>query len=218
MTFPLPRPVRPGSHRSRRARRALQRRGFLRDSAGCGSATNNHRPDIFAKTGNLAGDNSPSHLFRAARSPRRSQRRCDGLARGGFGTTRILPGIGESLVHAANKLVIGFSDITALHAIWAEAGVRSVQRADHHSPGPGRPRRKSGICGSIPSNTTARLGRGSYPGSIPAVTTPAAFTGGNLAVLGALLGTEHQPRLSGRILFIEDVGDIPAASIASSPR
>ena len=35
------------------------------------------------------------------------------------------------------------------------------------------------------------------------------LTGGNLAVLGALVGTPHMPRLAGRILFIEDVGERP---------
>ena len=47
-------------------------------------------------------------------------------ARGGYGATRIVGGMEVAAVAAANKLVVGFSDVTALHGLWARAGVRSV--------------------------------------------------------------------------------------------
>ena len=47
-------------------------------------------------------------------------------ARGGYGAGRIVDGLEIEAVREANKLVVGFSDITALHGLWARAGVRSV--------------------------------------------------------------------------------------------
>lgn len=165
-----------------------------------------HRPDIFAKHGYLAGDDARrlGEILEALERPDIDAIVC---ARGGFGTTRILPGIPRDLVREANKQVIGFSDITALHALWHHAGVRSV-----HAP------------------MVAALGRASEPvrqcwidvvegggarrrdlEAVSRSATPAEgiLTGGNLAVLGALLGTPCAPDLAARILFIEDVGERP---------
>ncbi|MCG8685445.1 MAG: dTDP-glucose 4,6-dehydratase, partial [Desulfobacterales bacterium] len=47
-------------------------------------------------------------------------------ARGGYGATRLLDALSPARVREAGKLLVGFSDITALHALWARAGVRSV--------------------------------------------------------------------------------------------
>lgn len=209
MSFPLPRPVRAGSRLAVVAPAGPFNEEAFR--AGLGWLRERyevtHRPDIFTKTGYLAGDDSRrlAELHEALADPSVDAIVC---ARGGFGTTRLLPGIGEGIVHGANKMVIGFSDITALHAIWAEAGVRSV-----HAP------------------MVAALGRASeeirrqwidtveHPGKARAWDlcplnpcdreAGGVLTGGNLAVLGALLGTRCQPRLSGRLLFIEDVGERP---------
>lgn len=209
MSFPLPRPVRAGSRLA-----IVAPAGPFNEEAFCAGLgwlreryEVTHRPDIFAKTGYLAGEDPRrlAELIEALADPTVDAIVC---ARGGFGTTRILPGIGESLIHAANKLVIGFSDITALHAIWAEAGVRSV-----HAP-------MVAALGRAPEeirhqwiDTVEHPGRArSWDLSVLNGSdreTGGILTGGNLAVLGALLGTEHQPRLSGRILFIEDVGERP---------
>jgi len=47
--------------------------------------------------------------------------------RGGYGTQRIVDRVDVDAVRVDPKLVIGFSDITALHlALWCEAGLSSV--------------------------------------------------------------------------------------------
>lgn len=166
-----------------------------------------HRPDIFAKHGYLAGDDARrlGEILEALERPDIDAIVC---ARGGFGTTRILPGIPADLVSAANKQVIGFSDITALHALWNAAGVRSV-----HAP-------MVAALGRAPETIRHRWtevvegtggGRSWELEVVSESERPATgiLTGGNLAVLGALLGTPHAPQLAGRILFIEDVGERP---------
>lgn len=209
MTFPLPRPVRPGSRLA-----VVAPAGPFNEEAFCAGLgwlreryEVIHRPDIFAKDGYLAGDDSRrlSELLEALADPSVDAIVC---ARGGFGTTRILPGIGESLVHAANKLVIGFSDITALHAIWAEAGVRSVHAPMVAALGKASEDIRERWIDTVEHHGKARSWDLSSLHSCDHDTS-GVLTGGNLAVLGALLGTEHQPRLSGRILFIEDVGERP---------
>jgi len=40
--------------------------------------------------------------------------------RGGYGCMRILDGVDRALLQAHPKLLIGYSDLTALHALWAQ--------------------------------------------------------------------------------------------------
>jgi muramoyltetrapeptide carboxypeptidase len=127
-------------------------------------------------------------------------------ARGGYGATRLLPRLVPEAVAAAAKPVVGFSDITALHALWARAGVRSYHagmvanlgRADE----PVREAWAAALEGALdpPSWPVEELVAGETTGRL---------TGGNLAVLVALLGTPFVPPLDGAILFLEDVGERP---------
>ena len=48
------------------------------------------------------------------------------VAQGGYGATRLLPRLAPSLVARHAKLLVGFSDATALHATWQRAGVASI--------------------------------------------------------------------------------------------
>ncbi|HEY6876931.1 MAG TPA: LD-carboxypeptidase, partial [Polyangiales bacterium] len=46
--------------------------------------------------------------------------------RGGYGATRLLPSLHVEEVRRAGKWLVGFSDVTALHALWARAGLCSI--------------------------------------------------------------------------------------------
>lgn len=138
-------------------------------------------------------------------------------ARGGYGSMRILPVIDPRPLRDRPKLVVGFSDVTAIHAALNRAGLATV-----HGPvvtqlgrlpeeplehlrallfGPfaggardGEPAPGAGLAGS----ETIRAGRATGP-----------LLGGNLAILSHLAGTPWFPPLEGAILFIEDVGEKP---------
>ena len=75
------------------------------------------RGEIFSQSGYLAGSDSrrEEELLNAIRDPRVDAIVC---ARGGYGATRLLDHLDVSSVRRANKLLVGFSDITALHALW----------------------------------------------------------------------------------------------------
>jgi len=46
--------------------------------------------------------------------------------RGGYGAMHLLDGLDEAELRAAGKLLIGFSDLTALHLLWRRAGAPSI--------------------------------------------------------------------------------------------
>ncbi|NOY94094.1 MAG: LD-carboxypeptidase [Deltaproteobacteria bacterium] len=127
-------------------------------------------------------------------------------ARGGHGATRLLPSISADEVRAAGKRIVGFSDITALHALWARAGVASLHGPmvaslakldDTHFA-----RFVAALEGRPPEPTSdlVRLASGQARGPL---------LGGNLAVLTALLGSAFMPPLTGAVLFLEDIGERP---------
>jgi muramoyltetrapeptide carboxypeptidase len=127
-------------------------------------------------------------------------------ARGGYGATRLLEALDPTLVAARPKLLVGFSDVTALHALWARAGLRSI-----HGPmvaalgraGPGaRERWRGAVEGAIPETATALR-------TIAGGRAEGPLIGGNLAVLAALAGTPFAPPTRGAVLFLEDVGERP---------
>ena len=48
-------------------------------------------------------------------------------ARGGYGTMRLLPELEPGPLLARPKLLVGFSDVTAIHAVLNRAGLATVQ-------------------------------------------------------------------------------------------
>ena len=165
----------------------------------------------------------------AAPPPQRAQDIIDALldptvdilwcSRGGYGSMQLLDRLPIDLIAHARRPVIGYSDITALHALWQKAGVPSVhapmmrQLADqpthaatqklraallHYESGGGWPQQ----------NDLLRFAP--HPLDILSDEHPTApIVGGNLAVLSALHGTPYDFDYRGRILFVEDIGESP---------
>lgn len=166
-----------------------------------------HRDDIFDRDGFLAGSDERrrTELLDALRAP---DSRIVWCARGGYGTTRLLPDLPLDLVRDAGKLLVGFSDITALHARWFTAGVSSLHGSMitrlATEPDDVVSRLFSLVRGEAGDATGPLEGRSLVPGSAEGV-----LFGGNLALLAALCGTPFQPDLRGTILFLEDIGERP---------
>ena len=125
--------------------------------------------------------------------------------RGGYGAVRTLQNIDLDLLRKTDKVLVGFSDITALHSVAVNAGKKSLlgpmlkHIATH------------GLESQDVKNTLALLqgktvsiecqaGKGSREGS-----TRAKVVGGNLSIIYSLRGTPADIRTKGRILFIEDL-------------
>lgn len=128
-------------------------------------------------------------------------------ARGGYGAVHLLDDIAPQEIRDNAKWIIGFSDISALHAAWVRAGVASL-----HAP----------MCKHLTEEcmeqSSTRYLRGILGGMMPAYQAPshtlnrmgvarARIVGGNMAVLCGLLRTPYDIFAENTILFIEDIAE-----------
>lgn len=134
--------------------------------------------------------------------------------RGGYGCIRLLDRLDVELLRRHPKLLIGYSDITALHALWASEGLPSL-----HAPMPASDLIKPGREADEAALFDALLG-GLRAGSVLAPTlephTPrttgtaeGTLIGGNLSLVAALMGTPWAWNPHRAILFLEDVSEEP---------
>ena len=142
-------------------------------------------------------------------------------ARGGYGASDLLPLIPWSKLKLVSpKLLVGFSDISALHCgLYAQLGWPSL-----HAPmpatvlwDPSTPETSLDLQALF--TNLQQWQRGSTSGSLPLTTVggtpPHSLTGklfgGCFTVLTNLIGTPFFPKsLAGHILFIEDTDEHPA--------
>lgn len=139
--------------------------------------------------------------------------------RGGWGCARILPYLDFKAISGHPKLLVGFSDITALHlAFAARAGFATLHAPNASSSWPrfswdifrviafegGTPTLSNPV--GEDDRLVQRIGRiRSFCGG----RASGRLLGGNLTVLTALMGTPWLPDFDGAILFLEDVEEAP---------
>lgn len=134
-------------------------------------------------------------------------------ARGGYGSQRLLPALSRIVPDLEPKIVVGYSDITALHSLLQRAGWVTF-----HGPMPGDWVRMSD--GAFSLNVLFAMLSGALQGDLPLPSgvRPVAIrpgkargrlVGGNLSLVAALLGTEFDVATDGAILFLEDVSEAP---------
>lgn len=132
--------------------------------------------------------------------------------RGGYGCLRLLDGLDYDAARARPKLLVGYSDVTALQlALYAKTRLASLS-GPMVAPDWSRmdPRSEASfwqaVSGQAPYAPTGVQGalEALRPGRAEGV-----LLGGNLSTLGALLGTPFLPDLAGAILFVEDIGEPP---------
>lgn len=141
--------------------------------------------------------------------------------RGGSGGSAVLPLVDWRLVRANPKIVCGYSDVTALHlALQAKAGLASFHAPQAISTWSDYSRehlvaaimeakaprtieasaenRRRGATSAEYAERTIREGVAEGP-----------LTGGNLAVLSALVGTPYAARMKGALVFLEEINEAP---------
>ncbi len=130
--------------------------------------------------------------------------------RGGYGATRLLPHIDFEAIAASGKLVVGFSDITALHmGLFARTGALSYAgpmiAGDFGAAEPVRFTLDNfWQCLAGPTHTITECASGN-----PYIQEEGTVWGGNLAMIVSLLGTPYFPRIDGGILYLEDIAEHP---------
>ncbi len=137
--------------------------------------------------------------------------------RGGYGAARLLPHVPIDLVSRRAMPLIGYSDITALHALWQHAGVQSF-----HAPtarekftdfsresfvrvivGDGR-QRNNNITNTVNNGTSSYS---AHPQTLIAGTAHGHLAGGNLAVITSLCGTPWAMNFDDAIVVLEDINE-----------
>ncbi len=167
-----------------------------------------YRPDIYDRQGYFAGSDERrlKEIQETIQNPDIDAILC---ARGGYGATRLLPSLDPAEISDAGKLLIGFSDVTALHALWRRAGVPSVHAPMVAALGSASPEIQNAWIETIEKLDSPR----SWDLDRMCTTSDrdawGVFFGGNLAVLAALNGTQFVPPCEDTILFLEDVGERP---------
>ena len=125
--------------------------------------------------------------------------------RGGYGAMRLLPDIDYKALFTNPRPLIGFSDITALHAaIHRECGIVSFHGPTARGELTEFSRKSllqavvdhADSCGVAPQGRTVRSGR-----------AKGRLAGGNLALITALMGTPWSVDFEGAILVLEDVDE-----------
>jgi muramoyltetrapeptide carboxypeptidase len=142
-------------------------------------------------------------------------------ARGGSGCTALLPGIQYDLIRRNPKVLVGYSDITALHlAIYRHAGlvtfhgpvapstptdyaVTQMQALLMH------PREQTEINMSIENDRKAAAQTEFRLRTFKHGVAEGKLIGGNLSVLSALIGTPYAAEIENHLLFLEDVREPP---------
>lgn len=127
-------------------------------------------------------------------------------ARGGYGMVHNLDSLAALPLEKNPKWVIGYSDISALHALLASKGIASIHAsmARHIARGADEPEnrrlfeilRDTFPTYSLPIDPRNHLGR-----------AEGMLLGGNLSVIQALINTPYDVIRPGTILFIEDVSE-----------
>lgn len=164
---------------------------------------------VLARDGYLAGDD----VHRAAQfswALSLPEARAVMAARGGYGTTRLLPRIDWKKAAARPRLVVGYSDVTAILSYLA---TRLRVPAIH---GPMAAADLASRADGEALDAFARLAAGEVSPDEPwgppcerlhGGAAEGLLAGGCLSVLTALLGTPYEGNFRGALLFLEDVAE-----------
>ncbi len=129
-------------------------------------------------------------------------------ARGGYGLGRIIDRLNFKKFRKKPKWIIGFSDITILHAhIYRRFNIASL-----HSPMAAAfndDEYKNEYVQSLQSALSGKKAKYETPANSFNKTgkATARLVGGNLSLIAHLIGTPSEFKTAGKILFLEDVGE-----------
>ncbi len=173
---------------------------------------------VLSKYGYLAG----SDELRAEEVNRMfADKNIDGIwcVRGGYGSARILDQLDYKMIKRNPKVLIGYSDITALlHGIFRKTGlvcfhgpvgtstyskytIKNVTNVLMSS--------KDSYKIELPPENLTELDSAYAPLVINNGIATGRLIGGNLTLVSSLMGTPYQLNMKGKLIFLEDIGEKP---------
>lgn len=128
-------------------------------------------------------------------------------ARGGYGAVHLLERLDRLPLRDDPKWIVGYSDISALHALMTRHGIKSIHApmTKHISQHKGLDEDSLRLFSQLEGQTPETRVEGrplNRPGHAEGL-----LVGGNLAVIAGLLSTPFDVIKPGRILFIEDIAE-----------
>jgi muramoyltetrapeptide carboxypeptidase len=128
-------------------------------------------------------------------------------ARGGYGLSRIIDALDFSNMQTNSKWVIGFSDITVLHAALLKQGIMSIHgpMAAAFNKGPAGEPYIQALKQILEGHKTSYEAPAHGYNKLGTVTAP--IVGGNLCLIAHLIGSQNSFETKGKILFLEDTGE-----------
>ena len=121
--------------------------------------------------------------------------------RGGYGCSRIVDKVDFSPLLDYPKWLVGFSDVTVLHAQLHSLRIESIHGAMLKNFHHGAETVKEALFGTLTVYEIA-----GHPLNRPGTAT-GAIVGGNLTLINNIIGTPSEIFMKGKILFIEDLGE-----------
>ena len=124
--------------------------------------------------------------------------------RGGYGTIRIIDNLNFENLKTHPKWIIGFSDITILHNALSNINIKSIhgQMPINFIENKNSAESLFKILKGEKIHYNIKADNLNKKGTIKGI-----LTGGNIAILCSLLGTDFDTEWKGKILFIEEVGE-----------
>jgi muramoyltetrapeptide carboxypeptidase len=130
-------------------------------------------------------------------------------ARGGFGSMRLLPFLDLQRLRGQPKILVGFSDVTALLVtLYNKCGLVTFHGPMVTTLGKGSEKMSEALVDCISSGKHVTL-RPSAPVVLSPGKASGPVVGGNLTVLSHLMGTPYEPPFENHLLFLEDRGEAP---------
>ena len=126
---------------------------------------------------------------------------------GGYGASEVADLLPPETIRKANKLIIGYSDITVFHAAWTSNGIPSIHACMSGTfsnlPESCLEAEKKTLKGEIPSYT-CESSQYCQPGEATSI-----LIGGNLATFTSVIGSAYDctKAATSYILILEDVGE-----------
>lgn len=127
------------------------------------------------------------------------------LARGGYGSIRIIDRLDFSKMMQRPKPIIGFSDGTVFHGMMNRLGIPSIHASMPYCLENKTPESLQSLCDALmgrpleyqwPVHPLNRFGE-----------AEGELVGGNLSVLYGMIGSRSFPKCDGKILFLEEVDE-----------
>lgn len=127
------------------------------------------------------------------------------MARGGYGSIRIIDKLDFSHFIKHPKPIIGFSDVTVFHGKLSRLGIPSIHASMPHILANKTPEALQSLIDAL-TGKPLHYEWPSYPLNRPGE-AEGIIVGGNLSVLCGMLGSNSFPETDGRIFFIEEVDE-----------